>query len=100
MSKALDLKADEAAERAFAHGHTGFFRRGLVWLFSHIKGYHKTVYPHIKDEKAMQTSVKDCGVLKVDTAVADSYKVTRMPSMRASPKPWTVGTMRRSSAHL
>ena len=77
MSKALDLKADEAAERAFAHGHTGFFRRGLVWLFSHIKGYHKTVYPHIKDEKAMQTSVKDCGVLKVDTAVADSYKVTK-----------------------
>lgn len=77
MSKALDLKADEAAERAFAHGHTGFFRRGLVWLFSHIKGYHKTIYPHIKDEKAMQTSVKDCGVLKVDTAVADSYKVTK-----------------------
>ena len=77
MSKSLDLKADEAAERAFAHGHTGFFRRGLVWLFSHIKGYHKTVYPHIKDEKAMQTSVKDCGVLKVDTAVADSYKVTK-----------------------
>lgn len=77
MSKALDLKADEVAERAFAHGHTGFFRRGLVWLFSHIKGYHKTVYPHIKDEKAMQTSVKDCGVLKVDTAVADSYKVTK-----------------------
>ena len=31
----------------------------------------------IKDEKAMQTSVKDCGVLKVDTAVADSYKVTK-----------------------
>ncbi len=25
----------------------------------------------------MQTSVKDCGVLKVDTAVADSYKVTK-----------------------
>ena len=77
MSKALDLKADEAAEKAFAHGHTGFFRRGLVWLFSHIKGYDKTVYPHIKDEKAMQTSVKDSGVLKVDTAVADSYKVTK-----------------------
>lgn len=77
MSKVLDLKADEAAENAFAHGHTGFFRRGLVWLFSHIKGYHKTIYPHIKDEKAMQASVKDSGVLKVDTAVADSYKVTK-----------------------
>lgn len=77
LSKALDLKADEAAEKAFAHGHTGFFRRGLVWLFSHIKGYHKTVYPHIKDEKAMQASVKSSGVLKVDTAVADSYKVTK-----------------------
>ena len=77
MSKVLDLKADEAAEKAFAHGHTGFFRRGLVWLFSHVVGYHKTVYPHIKEEKAMQTSVKDSGVLKVDTAVADSYKVTK-----------------------
>lgn len=77
MSKVLDLKADEAAEKAFAHGHTGFFRRGLVWLFSNITGYHKTVYPHIKDEKAMQASVKDSGVLKVDTAVADSYKVSK-----------------------
>lgn len=77
MSNAAGSESGRGGGTAFAHGHTGFFRRGLVWLFSHIKGYHKTVYPHIKDEKAMQTSVKDCGVLKVDTAVADSYKVTK-----------------------
>lgn len=77
MTKALELKADEVAERAFAHGHTGFFRRGVVWLFSHIRGYHKTVLPHIGDEAALKESVKATGLLKVDTAVADSYKTSK-----------------------
>lgn len=77
MGEALDLKAAEAAEDAFAHGHTGFFRRGIVWLFSHIKGYEKTVYPHIKDQAILEENVQDSGVLKVDTAVADSYKVSK-----------------------
>lgn len=77
MTKSLAFQADQVAEKAFAHGHTGFFRRGLVWMFSHIRGYRKTVLPHIGDEKALQKSVKATGLLKLNTAVADSYQVSK-----------------------
>lgn len=77
LGKALDLDAQEVAEKAFAHGHTGFFRRGLVWMFSNIWGYHKTVLPHIGNEETLKVSVEAAGLLKINTAVADSYKVSQ-----------------------
>lgn len=49
----------------------------MVWILSHLKGNARNVLPHVADEAVLEERIADSGVLKVDTAVADSYKLSR-----------------------
>lgn len=48
----------------------------MVWILSHLKGNARNVLPHVADEAVLEERIADSGVLKVDTAVADSYKLS------------------------
>lgn len=76
LTKALDLNADSLVQEAYDHGHSGFLSRGMAWILSHLKSNARNVLPHVSDEAALEESVAASGVLKVDTAVADSYKLS------------------------
>lgn len=77
LTGALDLDAGDLVQEAYAHGHSGFFGRGMVWILSHLKSNARNVLPQVSDEKALEKSIADSGVLQVDTAVADSYQLIR-----------------------
>ena len=76
LTGALDLDAGDLVQEAYAHGHSGFFGRGMVWILSHLKSNARNVLPQVSDEKALEKSIADSGVLQVDTAVADSYQLS------------------------
>ena len=76
LTGALALNASDVAQEAYEHGHGAFFTRGMVWILSHLKGNARNVLPHVADEAVLEERIADSGVLKVDTAVADSYKLS------------------------
>ena len=55
---------------------TARFYPGMVWISLPPEGQRQKRVAHVADEAVLEERIADSGVLKVDTAVADSYKLS------------------------
>lgn len=72
----LDLDPADAVREAYAHGHSHFFSRGMVWMLSHLESQAKNVLPGVKAGSGLSDRIEASGLLAVDNGTADTYQVS------------------------